>query len=196
MPQSKELRMRWRRLAVGIFLAMLVVARADSSEAQSSPERPRRFSVSFAAGTHLNEGGDLQAVSFGYGFVRAFALVVSVERSHIPTEVRSSPGGVGATRGGTLTTVSAEVRLTPGRGTRIAPFVFAGGGGGRSQPNVNDIFPDRVTNTARVLYAGGGVLFPLRAGLGVTVDAKVAMMAERDSVGLLVPLRAGVSWRF
>ena len=188
--------MWWRCLAVGSFLVMLVVPRADASQEQSSPDRPRRFSVNFAAGTHLNEGGDLQAVSFGYSPVRAFTLLLNVERNHIPTQVRSYPDGFGATRGGTLTTVSGEGRLTLGPGTRVAPFVFAGGGAGRSQPNVNDMFPDRVTNSARVAYAGGGVLFSLRAGLAVTVDAKVAMMAERDSVGLLVPLRAGVSWRF
>jgi hypothetical protein len=188
--------MRWRRLAVGSFLAMLVVPCADASEEQSPPERLRRFSVTFAAGTHLNEGGDLQAVSLGYSPARELTLSVNVERNHIPTEVRSYPDGFGATRGGTLTTVSGEVRLTPGLGTRIAPFVFAGAGAGRSQPNVNDMFPDRVTNSAGVVYAGGGVLFPLRAGLAVSVDAKVAMMAERDSVGLLVPLRASVSWRF
>ncbi len=188
--------MRWRRLAAGGFLAMLVVARPEASDEPSSPEPPGRFSVTFAAGTHLNEGGDLQAVSFGYSPVRELTLLVNVERSHIPTEVRPYPDGFGATRGGTLTTVSGEVRLTPGRGTRIAPFVFAGGGAGRSQPNVNDMCPDPVTNATRVVYAGGGVLFPLRAGLAVTVDAKVVWMVARDSVGLLVPLRAGVSWRF
>ena len=188
--------MRWRRLAVGSLLAMFVVPRADASVEQSPPERLRRFSVNVAVGTHLNEGGDLQAVSFGYSPAREFTLLVNVERNHLPTGVRSYPDGFGATRGGTLTTVSGEVRLTPGPGTRIAPFVFAGAGAGRSKPNVNDMFPDRVANSARVVYAGGGVLFPLRAGLAATVDARAAMMAERDSVGLLVPLRASVSWRF
>jgi hypothetical protein len=186
-----------RYLAIGSVLAMLVAAPADASEQQSSPpERPRRFSVNVAVGTHLNEGGDLQAVSFGYSPTRHFALLVNVERNHIPTEVRYYGNGFAATRGGTLTTVTGEFRLTPGPGTRLAPFVFAGGGAGRSRPNVNDMFPDRVTNRAVVVYGGGGVLFPLRAGLAATVDAKVAMMAERDSVGLLVPLRAGLSWRF
>jgi hypothetical protein len=186
--------MRWRRLVIIGLLAMLVVTRADASAEQPSPERPRRFSVSFGVGTHLNEGGNLQAASFGYSPARAFMLLVNVERNHIPTEVSSD--GLGATRGGTLTTVSGEVRWTPGHGTRIAAFMSAGGGAGRSQPNVNDLFPDRVTNTATVVYAGGGVLFPFRAGLAATVDAKVAMVAERDSVALLVPFRAGVSWRF
>jgi hypothetical protein len=188
--------MRWRCLAVCALLMIPGVARAQASDEGSALAAPRRFSVNLAAGAHLNDGGNLQAVSFGFAPWRALSVFVNVERNHVPTRIRRYPEGFAATRGGTLTSVSGEVRYTVWQGERIAPFVLAGLGAGISQPNVNDIFTSRVTNNANVVYAGGGLIFPVGHGLALSVDAKFLLLAGREEIGAMVPIRAGVSWRF
>jgi hypothetical protein len=188
--------MHWHRLAIGILLMTVVVSRLDAAEPDAESEPPRRFSVTFAAGSHLHDAGDLQALSFSYSPHRAWALLVNVERNHVPTRVHYFSDGYGATRGGTLASISGEFRYTLWNGTRVSPFVFAGTGVGRSQPNVNEMFPDRVTNVAHTTYAGAGVVFPVSPALAVSIDTKFAVVAERGEVGAMAPIRVGAVWRF
>jgi hypothetical protein len=63
---------------------------------------------------------------------------------------------------------------------------------------VNDIFPDPITNTAALLFVGGGVRLPATSHLSLFADARFTLQVERehDGVFLFVPVRAGVSWRF
>ena len=110
-----------------------------------------RVSVQGNVGTHINAGGDNQSVSVGFSPHERLDILLSAERLHLPTEVTR----FGATRGGTSTFVSGEVRFVPVTFNRISPDVLASAGRGISRPNVNDIFPDRVTNDVWLLFVGG-----------------------------------------
>jgi hypothetical protein len=186
-----------RHLAICTLLALLVAPRVDASDQGPSSPRERRFSVTFAAGSNINDGGDLQAVSFGYTLAPDWTLLVNVERNYIPTRVTRYPDGYAATRGQTMTAISGEVRQVVWQGQRIAPFWLAGTGVSHSRPNVNDIFPDRVTRIERVFYGGGGAFFPLHPALAVVVDWKfVFVMKENSEMGAMLPIGAGVTLRF
>jgi hypothetical protein len=157
----------------------------------------QRLEVQAAGGSIVNGGGHVLSAAFGYAPVSWLELLVNVERDHLPFEVKQFPeGGSGATRGGTLTFVSGEVRLGPTLG-RVSPFALAGIGGGTSRPNVNAMFPTPVTNDLQMVYVGGGVRVPLGKGLSLIGDARAMLAAEGDE-GILgmVPVRAGIAWRF
>jgi hypothetical protein len=189
--------MRGRYLAVSALLTILPVAPAAASDDEAPEAGTRRFSVAVAAGSHVNDGGDLLALSFGVAPSRSVTVLVNVERNHIPTRVTTYPNGYDATRGGTLTSVSGEVRQVVWHGPRIEPFWLAGGGAGRSRPNVNEFFPDRVTRIERLIYGGGGALFPLHPALAIVVDAKFVLEQKADGeMGAMFPVRAGLTFRF
>ncbi len=92
--------------------------------------------------------------------------------------------------------VSGEVRFALRSGKRLSPYATAGAGGGISRPNVNDLFPERVTNAARALFSGGGVVWRAGAHLLVAGEADFLILAERDVVGLILPVRGSLAWRF
>jgi hypothetical protein len=156
-----------------------------------------RLSVQAAAGaTVIDRGYDLSA-AFGFAPLPRVELLVGVERIHLPFRREQFGITVGVTRGGTLTFVSGELRLSWRPPGRVSPFVLAGIGGGTSRPNVNAQFPDPVTNDLRVVYVGGGVLTPLRGGLSVLADARGLLALEgNDGVLAVLPVRAGLAWRF
>ena len=158
-----------------------------------------RFSVQGTLGPQINGGGDSQSVSFGFSPVQRLELLVSGERTHLPTEVTRFESGSSATRGGTTRFISGEVRFSPVASSRVSPYVLAGAGRGTSRPNVNDIFPDPVSNSAVLLFAGGGVRVPVIGGLDVVADMRFVLQAEDTgdgSVYAFVPLRGGLAWRF
>jgi len=77
--------------------------------------------------------------------------------------------------------------------------VLAGAGRGRSRPNVNEHFPDSVSNDAVLFFGGGGVRVPLPGRFSLLADARFVLQAEDNedaSVYLFLPVRAGVAWRF
>jgi hypothetical protein len=184
-----------RCLTAFALLALLGVVPAEAQNTSSSAQL-RRFSLTVGAGSNIKDGGDGQAVSFGYSPTRGVTLLGNVERNHVPTRRTQYTDGYSLTRGGTVTFVSGEVRYAPLEGRRVSPFVLGGAGIGQSRPNVNDMFPDEVTNTARVIYGGGGVLFNLSPSVAVGVEAKLLLLAERDDVGAMAPIRGVVTWRF
>jgi hypothetical protein len=186
--------MRWLSAAVSAFLAVLIAAPAHASDEQPGSHAP--FSVNFGLGSHVNDGGNMQSLSLGYTGWRDVTLLVNVERDHVPTQVRTYPGGSAETRGGTVTSVSGEVQYAVPLAGRVSPFFLAGLGAGISRPNVTGNFADRVTNVARLGYAGGGVRVTLRPQLDLFVDGRFMLFAERDVLGARVPIRAGVTWRF
>ncbi len=152
-----------------------------------------RVSIQGAVGTHLKEGGNNGSVSAGFSPVARLELLVSAERSHWPTRVTRSA----ATRGGTTTFISGEVRFVPIPSARVSPYVLASAGRGVSRPNVNEIFPDRVTNEAwLLLFGGGGVRVGLTRRLSAFADLRFGIQGERDTIRLLLPVRTGIAWRF
>jgi hypothetical protein len=100
-------------------------------------------------------------------------------------------------RGGTFLLGSAELRFAPrGRG-RVGPFAVAGFAAGVSRPNVNEVFPTPVTNGARAVFGGGGLLVPLAQRLNAFADVRMLIGAEgSEGIVAVAPVRAGVAWRF
>jgi hypothetical protein len=155
-----------------------------------------RVTLQGAVGTDINAGGDSQSVSIGFSPNERLDILITAERFHWPTEVtRSNVRDVSATRGGTTTFISGEVRLSLFT-FRISPYVLASAGRGISRPNVNDIFPDRVTNDATLLFFGGGVRIAVTERLRAFADIRFGIQGERDSIIGLVPVRGGIGWRF
>ena len=89
------------------------------------------------------------------------------------------------------------MRFAPfGRG-RVGPFALAGIAAGVSRPNVNDVFPDPVTNDVRAFFFGGGIDVPFGDRLSLFADARMTVGTEGyDGIVAVAPLRAGVAWRF
>jgi hypothetical protein len=160
-------------------------------------ERRHRMSVQLAGGSTLTGGGSVLSAAFGYLPASRLELLVNIERNHLPFRSKRTPDGYSATRGGTMTFVSGELRLALLPAERVSAFAMAGVGGGVSRPTVNTEFPDRVRNDLRALYFGGGVRVPLRRGFSLLGDAR-AMLALEGNDGVLAvwPVRAGVAWRF
>lgn len=161
--------------------------------------RPRldRFSLQVAAGPLLKSGGHTLSAAFGFSPISRVDFLVNIERNHLPFQRDTFSDGYSLTRGGTLTTVSGEVRASVLPPHRVSPYGFAGIGGGMSRPTVNDAFPDPVENDLRVVYFGGGVRVPIRNGLTLFGDARVMLALEgQDGILGVWPVRAGVAWRF
>jgi predicted methyltransferase MtxX (methanogen marker protein 4) len=74
--------------------------------------------------------------------------------------------------------------------------VLAGYAAGVSRPNVNPMFPGRVTNDVRGVFGGAGIHVPLRPQLGLFADARLMLGEEANELLALAPVRVGVSWRF
>jgi hypothetical protein len=195
------------KTAVACLLLALVprVLAAQASGAEQTPGTPddkwaRRFSVHVVAGATLtagnDAGGNVQSVSIGYAPTPKLMVLVSGWRTHNPTNVRYFSDGSSATRGGTLQFVSGEVRFALRSDARVSPYAMAGAGLGVSRPNVNEIFPDPVTNDAVVLLSGGGVVVLLGPHLRLSGEVGFLLVAEGDGIQPIMPIRAGLAWRF
>jgi len=157
-----------------------------------------RVSFQGAIGTNANVGGNTQSLSVGFSPGERVTLLVSAARIHLPTEIEHHAHGSSATRGGTTRFVSGEIQVVPVTFTRMSPYALAGAGIGQSRPNVNDLFPDPVTNTAALLFVGGGIRVPATRRLSVFADGRFTLQLEREGAGvfLFVPIRIGLNWRF
>ena len=192
-----------RGIAAAVSLVFLLVPRLLSAQTSGTEwqsgateqSRLHRFSLHVAAGSTI-QGGDLQSAAIGYSPTPRLTLLVSGERNHQPTEVRRYENGFSATRGGTARFFSGELRLALLEGQRPSAYVMVGMGLGVSHPNVNEIFPDRVSNGLRVVFSGAGVRVPVYRSLSVFGDARFALAAERDVLMPSLPIRGGVSWHF
>ena len=190
-----------RASAVAVFLFCFIPGLAVGQTPSAAPaDQPRaghdRLSLQAAGGPTLFEGNVVSA-AFGYSPTSRLDLVLNVERLHLPFERTNFTDGYSLRRGGTMTFVSGEVRYSLFPPERVSPFILGGAGGGISRPTVNVDFPNPVKNEMRVLYFGGGVRVPLRAGLSLLGDMRAMLALEGyDSVLGILPIRAGVTWRF
>ncbi len=191
--------MQVRRLAVvPSLLLALSPGVATGQSADTAPAEFGRFSLEAGGGALLNSGGGhTLSAAFGFSPVSRVDILVSVERNHLPFQRNRFGDGVSLTRGGTLASVSGEVRASLFAPHRFTPYALAGIGGGVSRPTVNDAFPEPIENQLRVVYFGGGVRVPLRNGLSLFGDARAMLAVEADD-GLagMWPVRAGIAWRF
>ena len=167
----------------------------DSRAPAAAAGERQPFTIGLAAGS-TTEGGNTGAASFGYALNRRLTLLVGVDRLHLPTKVEQFDRGTAATRGGTSTLLTGELQIQLLPDGRPAPYLIVGAGGGISRPNVNAIFPDRVTNRMGMVFSGAGLRVPLARHLDLFGELRMALAAERDSLMFSVPIRGGVSWRF
>ena len=188
--------MNIRTLTVAPLLLLLLSPQVVTGQTPDTPPGLDRFSLQVGAGPLLNSGGHTLSAAFGFSPISRVDLVVNVERDHLPFQRDTFSDGFSITRGGTLTSVSGEVRASVFPPHRVSPYGFAGIGGGVSRPTVNDAFPDPVENDLRVVYFGGGVRVPIRNGLSVFGDARAKLAMEGDGILGVWPVRAGVAWRF
>jgi hypothetical protein len=181
-----------RVLAAVVVLGMAAAGSAAADEAASP------ISVHGGAGVQASAGGSSQALSVGFSPSARLEFLVSAERIHLPTDVTRYEHGYAATRGGTTTFISGEVRFTPLTVDRVSPYVLAGAGRGTSRPNVNDLFPDSSRSDAGLLFAGGGLYVPLAGHLSAFADLRFVLQVDRSESGvfLFLPVRGGLAWRF
>ncbi len=151
-----------------------------------------------AAGPTLGDSGYSVAAGLGVSPTPRLTITGNVERSHLVSRRQEYPGSVSSFRGGTFTLASAELRLSLLGRDRISPYALAGFAVGRSRPNVNDVFPTPVVHSVRAPFAGGGVHVPIGPRATIFADVRLTLVVgtEADDLYALVPLRAGLSWRF
>jgi hypothetical protein len=154
------------------------------------------FELHGSAGPTLVDRG--YSVAAGGGFFPAsfLAVLVDVERTYLVSRVRTTRDSVSSFRGGTLTLGTAQVRVSPLGRDRVGPYGLAGFAFGVSEPNVNELFPDRVTNDVRVVFFGGGIQVPVQRRISLFADGRMMLGAEAGELLAVAPIRAGVAWRF
>ena len=81
---------------------------------------------------------------------------------------------------------------------RAGPYALAGMAAGVSRPNVNDLFPSRITTEVRGPFFGGGIQVPLRNRVTLFADVRMMLVIgkEADELFAVAPIRAGIAWRF
>jgi hypothetical protein len=177
-----------RLLPAVMFLMLLVpptVARGQSLELRGS------------AGPTMLDAGNSVAAGVGLSPTSWLTIVVNGERTHVSSRITRDGQVVSASRGGTLLLGTTEVRFGPFGRRRLGPFALAGLAAGVSRPNVNDLFPHRVTNGVLAMFFGGGVAAPLGERLAVFADARIMVGAEgREGMVGVAPVRVGLTWRF
>lgn len=173
-----------------VLLFLLLLLPPNLANAQS-------FGLYGSAGPTITDAGHSFAAGAGFSPTSRLSFVFSFERTHLSRRTTRDRDTVSNFRGGTLSLGTAEVRFAPfGRG-RVGPFALAGIAAGVSRPNVNDVFPDPVTNDVRAFFFGGGIDVPLGDRLSVFADARMTVGTEGyDGIVAVAPLRAGVTWRF
>jgi hypothetical protein len=177
-------------------LGLLIIAILPACAAAQSADPPPRTTIQFAAGSNLYEGGSDISAALGFSPLSRLTLFAAVERNHVPSRIKQYENGYSVSRGGTLRSISGEAQLALLGERAAVPYVLAGMGFGTSRPNVNQYFPDPVTNDARVLFAGAGIRVAVRRQVSLVVDGRFHLVSENGELNALVPLRGGVAFRF
>ena len=151
-----------------------------------------------AAGPTIHDAGNSFAAGAGFSPHPRLTLVFSFDRTHLSTQTSTDRRGViSSFRGGTLFLGTAELRVVPFGRDRFGPYGVAGLAAGVSRPNVNHLFPQRVTNQVRALMVGGGAQVPLAERVRVFGDVRIMFGAEGvEGIVAVVPARVGVAWVF
>ena len=173
-----------------VLLFLLLLLSPNLANAQS-------FGLYGSAGLTITDAGHSFAAGAGFSPTSRLSFVFSFERTHLSSRTGHDGNVVSNFRGGTLLLGTGEVRFAPLGHGRVGPFALAGIAAGVSRPNVNDVFPDPVTNDVRAFFFGGGIEVPLGDRLRLFADARMTVGTEGyDGIVAVAPLRAGVAWRF
>jgi hypothetical protein len=133
-----------------------------------------------SAGPTLTDPGNSVAVGAGFSPHSRLTLVFTFDRTHLESRTTTYPGGFSSSRGGTLYVGAAELRVVPFGRARFGPYGLAGLATGMSRPNVNDRFPDRVTNRVAAMFLGGGVQVPLGERFTVFGDGRMMFGGKEE----------------
>ena len=170
--------------------AMLLFVWAPVASGQS-------FELYGSAGPTVTDKGQSLAAGVGVSPTSRLTLLGSIERTHLSGGSRRDANSISYFRGGTYLLGSGELRFAPRGRDHVGPFVVGGFAAGVSRPNVDDVFPTPVTNAARALFVGGGILVPLGPRFTAFADARMLIGAEGiEGIVAVAPVRAGVAWRF
>lgn len=176
------------RVMVSAILSLLLVSSAASGQS---------LLLHGSAGPTLIDSGYSAAAGIGFSPASRLTVLLGAERTHLSSEVTSDGrGGGSAFRGGTFTLGAAELRVELLGRDRVSPYLLGGIAAGVSRPNVNETFPDPVTNHVRAFFFGGGIHVPLRGGISMFGDARMIVGAEAGESLAILPVRVGVAWRF
>ena len=181
-----------RMTAAGVLLLLTIPAVAGAQTSPSSSSREGRISLYASAGPTLMDAGNSLSAGVGFTPTPRLTVTVSVQRDHL--NHRSDE--FFSFRGGTVTTVAGEARFNVAPGQRVSPYLFGGMGKGISRPNVVGPFESRLTNSAGTIFAGAGLQIPIDHRFSVVADARFVLVAERDDIGGMWPVRLGLSYRF
>jgi hypothetical protein len=172
------------------FVSLLVLISPARSNAQS-------FVLHGSAGPTLFDRGHSLAAGIGFSPISRITVSFDVARTHLSSRLRSDGrGGTAGFRGGTLTTGAAELRVSLFPHDRVGPYGIAGFAMGVSKPNVNDMFPDPVTNDVRAAFFGGGISVPIRRNLNIFGDVRAMVGSEAGELLAVSIILGGVTYRF
>jgi hypothetical protein len=172
----------------GLTLSLLLVSSTTSAQS---------LVLQGSAGPTLIDSGYSLAAGIGFTPNSRVTILFNVERTHLSSRFSSDGrGGGSAFRGGTMTFAAGELRASLRARDRVSPYVLGGFGAGVSRPNVNETFPEPVTNNVRAFFFGGGIHVPLRERVSVFADVRMIVGAEAGELLAIAPVRAGVAWRF
>jgi hypothetical protein len=162
-----------------------------------SAARGQSFELYGAAGPIVTDAGLSLAAGVRVSPTSRLTFLANIERTHLSSQIRREPASTTYFRGGTYLLGSAELQFAPRGRDRVGPFVLAGFAAGVSRPNVNEVFSTPVTNGARAVFGGGGLLVPLGQRLTAFADVRMLIGAEgSEGIVAVAPVRAGLAWRF
>jgi hypothetical protein len=179
------------------ILAVVVLMTAGLGRADA------QVSLQASGGPTVIDSGYNVSAEVGVSAASRITFLGGVERTHLASQIEYGPTFGGrqvvnsSFRGGTMTAATGTLRVSLFPTGRPTPYALAGFGIGRSRPTVNERYPDAVTNDTRFLIAGAGIEVPLREQLSLFGDARMLFGAEgNEGILAIVPIRAGISWRF
>jgi len=167
----------------------VVVMLGMTSTLASAQQADAVFTVQGTLGTEVGRGGHAESFAVGLGANQHATLLVGIERMHFPRSARTS--------GGILTFGCVHLRIESRTLGRAVPYATIGieEGVWKSLGSKSRFSPPS-SDRAGLVTVGGGLTGNLRAHLSIFVDVRVALGVESDVIFMLVPVRAGLSWRF
>ena len=173
-----------------VFVSCLVLCVPALAHSQS-------LVVHGSGGPTLVDRGYSLAGGVGWSPWSRVTLSANLEQTQLSSRVSGDGRGGSATfRGGTTTLGTAELRVALFAPDSATPYVLAGYAAGVSRPNVNRLYPARVTNDVRAVFGGAGIQVPLRPQICLFADARMMLGEEANELLALAPVRVGFSWRF
>jgi hypothetical protein len=162
------------------------------------PASGQGFVLGGSAGPTVTDEGYSLAAGVGFSSASRVTFMINVERTHLSSRVETNDNVTSYFRGGTMTDVAAELRVSIFPAHRFGPYFLGGFAAGKWEGNVNDVFPNPVDDVVYAPFAGVGLQVPLGDRVRLFGDARAMLMfgEKADTIMGLGPIRAGVLFRF